>query len=440
MTLRLRRLIQKMVLASRLGQLHAQSQHMKRKLRILARRQRVLIRDIERLQSEAGSYPTPAGRRTPDNPQNTMSSSAIWIHSTWRAGSTYFWSKFRASPDYVAFYEPFHESLETLTETQISGATAESWPSGHPPLHAPYYAEYLPLLRPEGGVVNFEHTFPYNYYFLNEDSLPEQQAYLQGLCTHAQTLGRRPVLGFCRSPGRAAWFARTMSGVHIALTRDGLGLWRSALDRSQTRGDWYFLARPLIILMAARRDSWVEEYFKDLELDGLPRFVDAGLATKEAMRTVHQDPLLTMRAFTGVSALALALSQRYADIVISMEMLSTEVGCRAVSAELAGRYHIDLDWRDCAIPIYPVRDEDEGFLHHWREASRLAQARVFRVPGSPPQNPPATALNRRAAAQKTGNITKGMGPPLTSCSDADPFSAVEQDRDRRERGCDKKRT
>ena len=380
--MRLSRIRRRAALALRLADLHVRSRCMKHKLRVLGRRQLALTQEIAWLEARRQSHPMPpaAGHAAHDG-----RTGPIWIHAPWRAGSTYVWSKFRSCPQYLAFYEPFHESLETLTRTAVARATASSWPSGHPPLDAPYYCEFEALLVPGGGVRGLEHALPYTYYFVNDEPLARQQAYLNGLVAHAQSLGRRAVFGFCRSTGRAAWFKRHMPGVHIALTRDGLGLWRSAFGRSQTHGDLYFVTRPLVILLLSRRDPWIADYLAALDLDPLPRLSDAGRAQREAERLTVRDPDLTMRAFAAVFALGTALSQRHADVVIPIEALSTEVGQRSLGASLAGRFDVALDWSDCAVPVCTTQAGDGPFLDYWHEALRRAEACVPdpRAPESP---------------------------------------------------------
>lgn len=351
---------------------------MKYKLAALSRRHLTLIREIENLEQQRCR--TDQSQDNNRHPQSESSDCAtegpIFVHSAWRAGSTYFWNTFRSSPHYRAYYEPFHESLETLTATALERATSASWPSRHPALDAPYYREYAKILESCGGVKNFQWTFPYVNYFLNSQPLPDQQAYLNALSHHAKASGLRPVFGFCRSIGRTPWFSRYMPGVHITLTRDPLGIWRSALDRRKAHDDLYFLTRPLLILFLARRDPWVARYFRALGLESLPRFSDSGAANRQAEQIVRRDLSFTTQAFAGVLALGTALSQRYADLVISMEALSTDRGCRAISEILMGRYDIDLDWRGCQIPIYSPQSEDGFFLDCWHHASILAERSI----------------------------------------------------------------
>ncbi len=400
----LSRIRRRVALALRLADLHVRSRRMKYKLGLLGRRQLALTQEIAWLETRRRNPMTPA---TTGRPVHDARTGPIWIHAPWRAGSTYVWNKFRSCPQYLAFYEPFHEALETVTQAAVASATATSWPSGHPPLDAPYYHEFEPLLAPGGGVRGFEHALPYTYYFVNDEPLPQQQAYLNSLVAHAHAAGRRAVFGFCRSTGRVAWFRRHMPGVHIALTRDGLGLWRSAYGRSQTLGDLYFVTRPLIILLTSRRDPWIADYLATLDLDPVPRLSDAGAAQREAERLAIRDPDLAMRAFAAVFALGTALSQRHADIVMPIEALSTEVGRRSLTASLAGRFDVALDWSDCTVPVCTARAGEESFLDYWHAALRHAEACI------PDPHGPAHKPERR-------NPMPAHPVPGAVCSPANP--------------------
>ncbi len=70
---------------------------------------------------------------------------SIFINAGWRTGGTYIWSKFRRRNAFMAFCEPFHETLSRLTENDINNLTAKSWPSHHPFISLPYQKEFLPV-------------------------------------------------------------------------------------------------------------------------------------------------------------------------------------------------------------------------------------------------------------------------------------------------------
>src|SRR5271170_3380321 len=83
--------------------------------------------------------------------QKYRSASPIFLHSSWRASHTWFWLKFREHDATVCFYEPFHESLATLTRSEALSQDPRSWNSRHPAAE-PYLLEFTPLIRKAGGV------------------------------------------------------------------------------------------------------------------------------------------------------------------------------------------------------------------------------------------------------------------------------------------------
>lgn len=365
---------QRVAAAFQLTALHARSRTMKLKLHMLARRQLLLTR---RSEERAHRHRMPV-RATPEPLALAQRTGPIWIHGSWRTGSTYVWSKFRASPDYFAYYEPFHEDLESLSREGIERATTTAWPSHHPDIGAPYYAEYRSLIHTL-GVSGFEFPFSYTNFFVHAEPLPAQQRYLDHLVAHAAGRGR-PVFGFCRSWGRVGWFKRYCAGTHIALTRDPLALWRSASRRQQIYGDTYFLVMPQVILHLAQRPPWLQDYLQVLGLGRLARYATVNDARRGAERDLRRNPAHVMASFVAAQCLANVIAERYADVVLRIDELATDSGRRILTDILHSRYDIHLDWQDCRIPTYAPRDQDRPFLDAWSEARRLAEQTLDTTP------------------------------------------------------------
>ena len=74
--------------------------------------------------------------------QRLSAAGSIFLHSGFRSGSTWFWHRFREARGTLAYYEPFHEKLAQLSLAHVSEFGPQHWPSGHPELAAPYFAEY----------------------------------------------------------------------------------------------------------------------------------------------------------------------------------------------------------------------------------------------------------------------------------------------------------
>src|SRR5690242_5890883 len=88
----------------------------------------------------------------------------VFIHSSWRASHTWFWQQFRKHQSAACFYEPFHESLVTLTRSEALSVGPNSWDSGHP-AGEPYRIEFVPLIRRAGGVRLFTPEIAYQWFF-----------------------------------------------------------------------------------------------------------------------------------------------------------------------------------------------------------------------------------------------------------------------------------
>src|ERR1035438_1608919 len=62
---------------------------------------------------------------------NVQAKDAIFLHSSWRAASTYVWAKFRQRPDTYSYFEPLNEHLFTATAEVIDGFRPWSF-ANHP--------------------------------------------------------------------------------------------------------------------------------------------------------------------------------------------------------------------------------------------------------------------------------------------------------------------
>src|SRR5262245_47471573 len=54
---------------------------------------------------------------------------AVFLHTGWRTAGTWLWSRFRARPDVMGFYEPLHERLDDLALHEIPELRADTWDS-----------------------------------------------------------------------------------------------------------------------------------------------------------------------------------------------------------------------------------------------------------------------------------------------------------------------
>ena len=169
------------------------------------------------------------------------------------------WSKFRADPSVIAYYEYFHENLLFFSAAQIEALRPGVWDSGHPHME-PYFMEYVPLLRKEGGIAGFEQSmaferfFPVNGY---KGSLSRaEKAYIKRLVARGARLRRTPCLTCKRSLGRLRALKQSFGGTHIVLQRKLLQQWRSYREQIKL-GNSYFSDKLLQTIALNRQEPFI---------------------------------------------------------------------------------------------------------------------------------------------------------------------------------------
>ena len=199
------------------------------------------------------------------------SAQVIFIHSSFRTGSTYLWSCFRKYPRAVAYYEIFHEILSTINKFGLLSIGPETWRSGHPP-GAPYFLEFLPLIRYEGGVEGFDPGMSYRR-FIPADGCgggisATEAAYLGRLISHAEARGKIPVLTATRSLGRLRALKAALPGLHLLLYRNLFQQWCSITDQA-FRGNPYFIHRISDIVRLSCHNSMINDLQQIFPIENL---------------------------------------------------------------------------------------------------------------------------------------------------------------------------
>ena len=189
----------------------------------------------------------------------------VFLHSSFRTSSTWLWSKLRAEPRNLAFYEVFNEGLATIRLEDIPNIHGGTWPSRHPPA-APYFIEFAPLIAPAGGVRGYAPAMA-GARFIPPDGvggrLPEDEAaYLRLLIGHARGLRRRPVLTATRSLGRISAIRTAVGGTHLFVFRNLFRQWCSYAEQYH-QGNPYFINSVDRLLQASRHDAFLAGVARD---------------------------------------------------------------------------------------------------------------------------------------------------------------------------------
>ncbi len=278
---------------------------------------------------------------------------AIFLHSSWRAASTYVWSKFRQRPDTYCYFEPLNEHLFTLTAEIVNRFVPWSF-ANHPALDAPYLEEFLPLIGRNGerGIPGFPTHLTFGRYCAgSDDSLPELEAYLAGLARLAMRLGRRPVYGFVRTDLRVGWFRTRVPGTHIFIRREPRRQFMSML-RQAVQGNPYFLQRGVIILRHNMEAPAFAPLLSAIELPALLEF--SGL--REAFRGRLVDETVLRRLyfiFYFMWLLVRRLGEPQCHLVIDIDRLSLDDSYRReIESHLGDLVGMAISFADCRVERY----------------------------------------------------------------------------------------
>lgn len=166
----------------------------------------------------------------------------VFIHSSFRTGSTWLWSKFRENPSCYCYYEVFNEILGEISFRNIL-QSATDWNSHHP-RGAPYFSEFSPLLDQSEGIAGFDQGMALTDFFLSSegdsDRVRQTEVYLASLVKLAQHNKRAPVLSCTRSIGRAKLIREAIGGTHILIRRRLLNQWFSYSNQKMNNNPFFF--------------------------------------------------------------------------------------------------------------------------------------------------------------------------------------------------------
>ncbi|MBI1683339.1 hypothetical protein [Caulobacter hibisci] len=273
----------------------------------------------------------------------------VFVHSGWRCSSTYVWSRFRALPGVRAYYEPWHEHLQTMTHEIIARETPEHTRLRHPGGDRPYLAEFSELIAPNGGVAGYQERFALDGYRLDaEQDDAEQQAYVAGLVGHAQAQGEVPVLACCRTLGKIGWLKRRAGGFHIVLIRDPLQQWLSFYSlRKRPRPTYFEICQYVLMSEFAEADGLRAEL-------RVPESRGRGFAGRLAAvreRLKRAPAAVSFAAFLAVYILSYLKALPEADLVIDVDRLGRDADYTAtVSKAVAAGCGLAPDFSDCRTP------------------------------------------------------------------------------------------
>lgn len=251
---------------------------------------------------------------------------SLFIHSLFRTGSTYLWSRLRELPDTYCFYEPFHPHLLLLDSRQSDPwGTSPAGTQGihHPPLDHGRLEEYRPLLTPGvRGVPGFHKSFSFTD-FCDRDSQPRQRDYIHGLLAAAGN--RIPVLQFNRSALRIGWFKKNWPrGLHIYLYRNLRNQFLSGETQWREQGQDIFQVMDLLIAGLHRDSTYFAPLNPYIHLQAFPgrTHAEEETAYRAILPAYSLEERYLINAYIWYTALA--ENALHADFLLNIDRLSAE--------------------------------------------------------------------------------------------------------------------
>ena len=287
----------------------------------------------------------------------------VFIHSSWRASSTWLWAKLRAAPTTIAYCEVFHERLASLTTAYLRENDFSRWASKHPEA-APYFLEFAPLVGVDGAVPGYDRRMAVEWFFprngLGGALEAAERNYVQGLICSAEARRKIPVLTDTRTLGRFRAIAEAFPGRHVLLVRNAFHQWASYTEQ-WAHGNSYFLEMLFATLAGARGDP-----FARLLADW---FVQEDRSPTNAA---------TFQLFLLFHLYLYAHAYDAADLVVDVNRVADEPDHRAaVEAALSEAVGAPIDLSDARTPfglsLFSV--ELQGGLHRYDRAVLQADDR-----------------------------------------------------------------
>ncbi len=270
---------------------------------------------------------------------------SVFLHGMWRSGSTYLWSRFRATPNTCCFYEPLHHGLAKLTHARIDRDTPEQISANHhPALAEPYFAEFAPLVEGR-GVKHYHRSLAYDRFVLQPgEAHPRLERYISGLIGHAEARGQSAVMGFNRTGLRLGWMKRRFDAFNIHIDREPAAIWASYAAEAN-KGNHAFFSMWLTVL---EKNAGHPLFAPLVERLNLRRLTPMGLFPKARHRRIIE-AMAQEEAYFLVYYLWLACTQHAlaeCDLLIDTRLADARHYGRHVAAQIAHATGLYVDLAD----------------------------------------------------------------------------------------------
>ena len=286
----------------------------------------------------------------------------LFVHSMFRAGSTYFFNKLRSSQAFTCFYEPLHQDLIRLRKDNIDtfwGFDPKkdiAKDQNHPSLELPHFEEYKALFNTNNDPLPyFKKSFSFDEY---EKVISENfKHYIDLIISSVDN--KIPMLQFNRTTLRINWFKKNYKqSYNVYLLRNPRDQFESYLGRSAH----VFDVMNLLILKNCQSFSYL---MKKLNL---PNYTDKNFSKEYGYYTKVLNTLsknVKYEIFYTIWLESLKHAARYADQIVVMEMISDSIEYKQrIQKMFDDNFNIKIDFDDFSMSSYKnnslTKEEFEG--------------------------------------------------------------------------------
>lgn len=287
-----------------------------------------------------------------------------FIHSLFRAGSTYIFSVFRRSKaGYWCFQEPLHELSYFCRENpqglQEDHGDEKTQLLRHPKIDSNYFAELIEVWPAWKG--NISEQAVYSAYF----APPNQDFGIEFWQSLIKAAKGRPIFQECRTSGRINAIKESIGGTHLYLWRNPWDQWWSYKINN------YFNTANQLIIHGENAPAPLKLMLRELELPRYTHHDISGSFSFYAERPLTSEQ--SYLVFYMLWCLAFKEALNSADLLLNIDRLSdSEDYQKDICAKMQALNIDGIDFSDCRVPqgIYTVKDNiffaaTEARVHNW---------------------------------------------------------------------------
>lgn len=288
-----------------------------------------------------------------------MENKVIFLHSMFRAGSTYMFNKFRAYEKFTTYYEPLHHDLIKLRKDSL-----DIWKynkkatnaMNHPSLDMPHFYEFQNAFKSDNEALPFfDSDFSYKEFFSVHKN-DELKKYIDNLIDTTVT-DTIPVFQFNRTSLRIDWFKKNYShSLNVFLLRNPHDQFESYVQRGEI-GKNIFLAINLYIILLNEKSYY--EIFESQKNFELSDSVSKDLA--ECMRLTKNYTMEEhYKVFFYIWALSFYHARDNSDMIIDMDKMNYDKKHLDEIRSLIYRYSEEyIDFSD-----YQIKNNDSFLISY----------------------------------------------------------------------------